>query len=138
MKTLGKVFLGMVCITLLFSCNSTQWVTSNNVTIEWDAPTQLTDDSPIPPDQVLQYNVYIDVDTDKTHDDKILKTEKPIAETSYTLPTIEHKGHYFIGIQALSYKIKDGEIYGKPEMSEISWSSSKSSTNKHPFGLKIK
>ncbi len=138
MNTLGKVFIGMVCITLLFSCNRTQWVTSNNVTIKWDATTKLVDDSLIPSDQVLRYNVYIDVDTDKTHDDKILKTEKPIAETSYTIPTIEHKGHYFIGIQALTYKIKDGEIYGKPKMSKISWSSSKSSTKKGPFGVKIK
>ena len=139
MKTLGKVFFGMVCITLLFSCNRTQWVKSNNVTIKWNAPTKLADDSPIPSDQVLRYNVYLDLNTDKDHSNMKLMTKKePIAETSYTIPTIEHKGRYFIGIEALTYKIKDGEIYSKSEMSKISWSSSKSNTKKGPFGVKIK
>ena len=62
MKTLGKVFFGMVCITLLFACSGIQWVTSNNVTVTWNAPKILENGSPIPPDQVLRYNVYIDVD----------------------------------------------------------------------------
>lgn len=156
MNTLGKVFFGMVCITLLFSCNRTKWVT-NNATIKWDVPTKLADGSPIPSDQVLRYKAYIDIDDDNNHNDLIDLTEGTyIVETSFTISIAEksytisfdessytksldeHKGRYFIGIQTLTYKIKDGEVYGKPNDSEISWSSSKSSTKKAPFGIKIK
>ena len=137
MKTLGKVFFGMLCITLLFACNKTEWKL-NNYTVSWDAPTKLADGSPIPPNQVLRYNVYIDTDDDKTHDDKILMTKQPVAETSFTLPTIEHKGLYYIGIQALTYTVKDGITYDPPKASTISWSSSKSNTKKGAFGVKIK
>jgi len=138
MKTLFKVFLGIVCITFLFACDKVHWEKSNNVTVAWDSPATNRDNSPIYPKKVMRYNVYIDVDTDNTHDDKILVTEKPIAETQYTIPTIKHKGKYFIGIQALAYNVKDGEIYGEPAASEISWSNNKSVTKKGTFGVKIK
>ena len=137
MKTLRKLFFAMVCLTLLFACNETEWK-SNNYTVSWDAPTALADGSSIPKTQVLRYNVYIDIDDDKTHDDKILMTKQPVADTNFTIPTIEHKGQYYIGIQALTYKVKDGVTYDQPKASAIAWSSSKANTKKGAFGVKIK
>jgi len=138
MKSLFKVFLGVVCITFLFACDRTHWEKSNNVKVAWDSSETKSDKSPTDQKRVFLYNVYIDVDTDNTHDDKILMTKEPIAETEYIIPTIEHKGKYFIGIQTLAYKVKDGEKYGEPAMSEISWSNNKSATQKGTFGVKIK
>lgn len=148
MKTRFNLILGAVCITFLISCNTIynkklenvtdaqiSWHTLENVTVIWDAPIAKLDGSPIDPDTVLRYNVYIDLDMDNTHDDMILLTEKPIAETRYTIPKIEHKGQYFIGIQALAFNTTDGELQGEAGVSAISWSYNSSVTKNDPFGV---
>ena len=138
MKKSQKVFFAVVCAGLLFACSKTEWVKSKNVTVAWEAPTSLEEGITISKDLELRYNVYIDRDTDKTHDDKELLTAKPIAETRYTISSIEHKGKYFIGIQTLAYRVKDGQLYGEPERSRIAWSSNKADTESRAFGIKIK
>jgi hypothetical protein len=138
MKKLHRIFLALICIGLLSACFTTKWVKSNNVTVAWDAPTSLEDGTTISKDLELRYNVYIDRDTDNTHDDKELLTAEPIAETKYTIASIEHKGKYFIGIQTLAYRVKDGELYGDPNVSRIAWSSNKADTESGAFGIKIK
>ena len=95
MKKSQKVFFAVVCAGLLFACSKTEWVKSKNVTVAWEAPTSLKDGTPISKDRALRYNVYIDRDTDKTHDDKELLTAEPIAATRYTISSIEHKGKYW-------------------------------------------
>jgi hypothetical protein len=141
MKKSQKVFFAVICIGLIFACSKTdktEWVKSKNVSVAWDAPASFEDGTAISQDVELRYNVYIDRDTDKTHDDKELVTKDPIAETQYTIDSIEHKGKYFIGIQALAYKVKDGKEYGDPKTSRISWSSNKADTKSGAFGIKIK
>ena len=140
MKKAQKVFFSVVCAGLLFACSDTEWIKSKNVTVAWDEPTALEDGTPISNDLELRYNVYIDRTTDKKGDDMVRLTEDPIAETSYTISSIEHKGKYFIGIQALAYRVnKDGEPYGDPiKESTIAWSSNKADTEGRAFGIKIK
>ena len=137
MKISQTIFFGIVCVAFLCACDKIQWVTSEEVTVAWDAPKKMVDGSPIPAGSVLRYNVYIDTDNNNTHDDKILETEVPISETSFTLPAIKRKGKYFVGVQSLAYMVKDGKIYGAPKVSDISWSSSKSNTKAGPFGISI-
>ena len=140
MKKTQKFLFVVVCIVLIFACakmDKTEWIISTNVTVAWDAPTAFMDGTPIPQNIPLRYKVYIDKDTDKTHDDKDLLTEDPISETQYTIDSIEHKGKYFIGIQALVYKSYDGQEYGEAEISPISWSSNKDDTESGTFGIKI-
>lgn len=140
MKTVReKVVLGMFCICFVFACSKTEeveWVKSNNVTVAWDATTTFEDGTPITPDIELQYNVYIDRDTDNTHEDKELLTREPITDASFTIDTIEHKGKYYIGAQTLAYRIKDGKRDGDPIKSRISWSSNKSDTESGSFGIR--
>jgi hypothetical protein len=128
----------MVGLFFLFACSPIYWETSVPVTIAWDAPTHYADGSPIPPDKELRYYVYIDTDTDDTHNDKKRLTPKPIAETSYRLPVIEEKGKYFIGIQAVVCGEKDKGGCEESEVSPISWSSNQSITKKGPFGIQVK
>jgi hypothetical protein len=88
-------------------------VKSKNVTVAWDAPTSFLDSTPIPENMEVRYNVYIKKDTDNTHDKKELLTKKPIFETSYTIDFIERKGRYFVGIQSIADRDKDGELYNR-------------------------
>ena len=120
MKTLGKLFFAMVCITLLFAC-------CKSYTVSWVAPTKLVDGSTITSNQDLRYNVFIDSVDDKTHGDPCPLTESPIRATSFTLPNIINcpGEHYFIGIQALTSKD------GKTHESTIAWSN----CAKRPFEL---
>ena len=85
----------------------------------------------------VKYNVYIEKDTDNTHNNKELLTIKPISETSYTIDFIERKGRYFIGIQSIADRDKDGELYDEPKKSRIAWSSNKADTKNGSFGIKV-
>ena len=81
MNKTKKVFIAVVCIGVVFACTQTEkteWITSKNVTVAWDAPTSFADGTPIPQNMPLRYIVYVDRDTDKTHDDKEPLTETPI------------------------------------------------------------
>ena len=133
----------MVCVGLFFSCTTTyekksQNVTADqNVTVEWDAPASFSDGTPIPEDMALKYNVYIDKDTDQTHDDKERLNETPISETNYTFVLSGHKGIYFIGIEAIADRDKDGKLYDEPKKSRIAWSSNEADTKNGSFGIKV-
>jgi hypothetical protein len=147
MKRLGKVFLGVLCIILLLvasNASEIQWVTSNKVTFKWDATTTYTDGKPIrKKDGKILYLIYV------YHHNKRKKelTEKyvsmvrfdektPIAETRCEI-SFKDKGRYFLGVQALLYKVnKNGKISDRPfKTSAISWSSKDTCTNNHPSGV---
>jgi hypothetical protein len=135
-RWIPELFLVMVCAGLLSACATTKWEKST-ITIGWDAPTSLSDGAPIPEDVAIKYNVYIDRDTDNTHDDKELLTDEPISETSYTIDSIETKGSYFIGIQTIAERDKGGKLYDEPKMSRIAWSYNEADTESGPFGIKV-
>lgn len=113
------------------------WVTSNKVTIGWDAPTTYVNGVPIKPGFELRYFVYLDEDVDKNHENKVLKNKEPIASTNYQI-VFNKQGRYFVGVKAALYKVEGGKISGVPvSESKISWSYSKIFTNNHPFGVKV-
>lgn len=141
MKKLHKIFFVMTCIGLLSACSttpvaeSTKVVKSKNVTLKWDAPMSFTDGKPLTENMDIKYIVYIDKDTDNTHEDKEPLTKEPISETRYTIDSIEHKGTYFVGIQAIAYRDEDGKLLDEPKKSRIAWSSNKADTNNDPFSI---
>ena len=135
-----QIFFTVACFCLIFACSKTvktEWVKSKNVTVSWDAPASFMSGTPISQNIPLHYNVYIDRDTDKTHDDKELLTKVPISETKYTIDSIEHEGKYYIGIQSVVCRSYVGEQCGDPKMSRIAWSSNKADTKSGAFGIKI-
>ena len=142
MKTiLTKLFLAVIFLCLASACSrseKTAWITSKNVTVAWDATTTFEDGTPIGPDVTLRYNVYIDRDSDDTHEDMELVTREPIAGTSYTIDSIEYEGRYFIGVQTVASRVRNGEKEGEPIISRISWSSNKADTQSGKFGIRIK
>ena len=140
MKKMGKIFLGVFCMTLLFAFSyaaDIHWVTSNKVTVEWGAPTTYVNGAPIKPGYELRYFVYLDEDVDKNHKNKALMNKEPIASTNYQI-VFDKKGRYFIGVKAALYKVVGGKTSGIPESeSEISWSCDTTYTNNNPFGVKV-
>lgn len=104
-------------------------------------PTTTVKGKPISSHYELTYHVYIDRDDDQTHADAEKLTKAgPIKDTRFTLPSSPKlpKGVYFIGVQALVQKTKDGHHIGEPVSSDISWSSSNSKTKEKPFSVEIK
>ena len=152
MKRLGKVFLGMLCITLLFAYSyaSDKRVKvepkNQKVTFKWSRVEKYTNDADIrKEDDEVKYVVYVYQTNNKDENppiqkEKIDKTKlreespTPIKETSCEIPFYDKdKGHYFfLGVQALLYKKNSKD--GKPivESSTISWSCSGTCTNNNP------
>ena len=152
MKRLGKIFLGTLCIILLFSYSHASdkrvQVEPKNqkVTFKWSRVEKYTNDADIrKEDDEVKYVVYVYQTNNKDENppiqkEKIDKTKlreespTPIKETSCEIPFYDKdKGHYFfLGVQALLYKKNSKD--GKPivESSTISWSCSKTSTNNNP------
>lgn len=111
-----KHFIPLVvalCLPLLFSCAQKPHI----VTISWDAPTVETDKN-------IGYLVYIDIDNDDNHRDKIALTPKPITNTFFSIDR-----HFYVGVQTVEVSEQD-EITAK---SRISWSSSEKDTKHGPF-----
>ena len=149
MKRLGKVFLGMLCITLLFAYSyaSDKRVKvepkNQKVTFKWSRVEKYTNDADIrKEDDEVKYVVYVYQTNNKDENppiqkEKIDKTKlreespTPINDTSCVISfDNKDKGHYFfLGVQAILYK-KVGKD-GKPivESSTISWSCSESCTS---------
>ena len=149
MKRLGKVFLGMLCIILLFAYSHASdkraQVDAKNqkVTFKWSRVEKYTNDTDIrKEDGEVKYAVYVYQVNNKDENppiqkEKIDKTKlreespTPIKETSCEISfNDKDKDHYFIlGVQALLYKKNSKD--GKPivESSTISWSCSGTCTN---------
>ena len=113
------------------------WVTSNKVTIGWDAPTTYVNGVSIKPGYELRYFVYLDEDVDKNHENKVLMSKEPIASTNYQI-VFNKQGRYFVGVKAALYKFEGGKISSvSASESEISWSCSKTCTNNNPVGVRV-
>lgn len=159
MKSFVNFIFGMLLMILLFACNPNpnpvNWETHSHVTVTWTPPTHFEDGSPIPSDSELRYELFIDIDEDDTHKDMIKLTKQPIEGTSFTTPKIKKRekkhyyidveppvelkeGHYYLGVRAVLFKNKNGEPIHSQPPGIIAWSSSKTDTNKKPFGMYLK
>jgi hypothetical protein len=152
MKRSGKVFLGMLCIILLFAyshasekCAQVE-AKNQKVIFKWSRVGKYTNDADIrKEDGEVKYVVYVYQVNNKDENPPIQKenidktrlreeSPTPIKETSCEISfNDKDKGHYFfLGVQALLYKKNSKD--GKPivESSTISWSCSKTLTNNNP------
>lgn len=146
MKRLGKVFLGVLCMILLFAFSHASdnkisaplepVITKNKVTFKWTAVGTRTRGEPIDKKKV-RYVVYVyqaekinekppeEKDFDRLKTEKKLEVKSPIKETFCAIefdPNKHTPGYYFLGVQT---KLED-------EVSVVSWSCSETCTEKKP------
>jgi hypothetical protein len=146
MKRLGKVFLGMLCIILLFAFShaSAEKICAPNVspvdiktnkivTFEWTAPTKYMNNDTISKDDgTIMYEVYSyqlngSGDSPKT-DVKNCKYEGE-TDNTYLKIIFQQAGEYVLGVRA--YLFKNG-IEVPERKSDVSWSCSITCTNNNP------
>jgi hypothetical protein len=157
MKIIGKVFLGVLGVILLFSFSHasdklTPLTTKGQVTFAWNLVTNYTPSGKHigENDGKVMYVVYVyqankidekppiqkeNIDKTKLRVVTLTPVKKPPYEISF-VKTDTKKGHYFfLGVQALLYKkvSKDGIPIGEPiNKSTISWSCNKDCTSNNP------
>ena len=139
MKRLEKLLFGVICMIFLFACSHMNWLSANEISIEWDPVTTSANSSGIESPHEVRYLLY--VGNPKTHEGELLEkyvngvwvdAKTPIAETSCKI-TLKNKGRFLVGVQSVLFA--EGKIITK---SKISWSDSKIATQKNPFGVQIK
>ena len=114
---LSKLSIIFLVLFLTFSVTafSQEWHTANQITITWDAVTELQGGVAIPETDIIEYRVYLSntiTDPDKTNPAEIDIT----GDTSYVI-TLVNEGQYFVGLQTIR-KLVDGEVIGE---SYIGW-----------------
>jgi hypothetical protein len=111
--------------------SAVEWKTTNQITIEWDAPTTLIDGAPIPTGAIIKYDIYLAnalTDPDKANPVKL--TAAPIEALQYTL-TLNAEGRYLVGVKAVRMDA-DGATLAQ---SETNWSDVNGAMTPNPFGL---
>ena len=114
---LSKLSVIFLVLTLTFStvAFSQEWHTANQITITWDAVTEMQGGFAIPETDIIEYRVYLSnavTDPDKTNPAEIDVT----GELFYTI-ILTDEGRYFVGLQTIR-KLADGEVIGE---SYIGW-----------------
>ena len=108
-----------------------EWHTANQITITWDAVTEMQGRVAIPETDIIEYRVYLSnaiTDPDKTNPAEIDIT----GDTSYLI-TLVNEGQYFVGLQTIR-KLADGEVIGE---SVIGWSDDPAIVfEEHTFGIR--
>jgi len=106
-----KLWIAVLVLLMGFSFAMAQEIHwADQKTVYWDAPLTLVDGSPIPPEDVLAYNMYM------RHEDgteEFIETS-PVIPYVYTVP----EGIHYVGVSALRYIAGTGT----PFESEVTWS----------------
>ena len=131
-KKFGIIFL---VLFLTFSMTALslgqEWHTANQITITWDAVTEMQGGVVIPETDLIEYRVYLVnavTDPDKTNPAEVDIT----GDTSYVI-TLVNEGQYFVGLQTIR-KLADGEVIGE---SIIGWSDDPAiASDGHTFGIR--
>jgi len=122
--TLAGLFL------ILSVAAAQEWVTTNQVTISWDAVTTLANGDPIPENNLIEYTVYLVnavSDPDKEHPIEV----GTVNDTECTVALAE-EGRYFVGAKTIR-KLADGTVVNE---SVIGWSDDPAIAYEgKPFGL---
>ena len=107
------------------------WHTANQATVEWDAVANLSDGTPLPPTDTVEYTVYLaNAITDPNKDNP--SEVATITDTSHLI-TLNVEGSFFVGVKAVR-KISDGTVVGE---SEVAWSDDPQyCQNGETFGLR--
>ncbi|MEJ2105330.1 MAG: hypothetical protein P8X47_12250 [Ignavibacteriaceae bacterium] len=144
MKTIGKVFFGVLFVILFFSfshASSDNTCTPNNeskvvrtkdtVKFEWKWKSEDKIDG------IIMYQVYRFPRTNNEQppgDPDNFKYGNPIKNDKLNcVITFDDAGKYILGVQTLLYRSKDGKPIGEPiKKSTISWSCNKNYTENNP------
>ena len=123
-----KTFLVIIGILFFFSgvAYGQTWHTANQVTVGWDAVTQLTNGDPIPTGDSVKYKVWLK--NAVTGGDSAELEE--ITELEYTI-TLNTEGKYFVGVSALRYSSENVLL----NESITCWSDTIECTAEGPFGI---
>ena len=114
LNKLSVIFL-VLFLTFPITAFSQEWHTANQITIVWDAVTEMQGGVAIPETDIIEYRIHLSnaiTDPDKTNLIEIDIT----GDTSYTI-TLMDEGQYFVGLQTIR-KLADGEVI---EESVIGW-----------------
>lgn len=97
-KKFGVIFL-VLFLTFSLTAFGQEWHTTNQITVVWDAVTEMQGGIAIPETDIIEYRVYLAnaiTDPDKTNPAEIDVTRN----TSYVI-TLTDEGHYFVGLQTI-------------------------------------
>ena len=120
-----KLWIGIIAVLMIVSVvgysQDIHW--ANQVTIEWDIVTTMTNGDPIPAGDVITYRVW----------QRLNGVEDEIAEVSITEYTFTfiHEGIYTAGVQTVRYP-ENGD---PPLISGINWSDVNGVMTPNPFFL---
>ncbi len=115
MKNLFVCLILSLFLVLPNFASSQEWFTANQTTVTWDAVTTLSNGTPLPEDNIIEYAVYLSnavTDPDKTN-----PAEIGIAGVTEHIITLVNEGQYFIGLKTIR-KLADGSVIGE---SDIGW-----------------
>lgn len=107
------------------------WHQLNDATVGWDAVTTFENGSEIPDSDIVKYMVFVAEPGKK--DEKQNMGETELVEFKVGVPG---EGKWFVGVMAIRYRLKDGEITNLGE-SVIAWSDKDECTNNNPFGIEF-
>lgn len=116
------------CAVLFFTSTAQAftWHVTNQFTISWDSPTFLSNDEPIPENNIIVNELFIAPNQDKTQ--KISVGETP--NSQYTM-TIDNEGRYLVGVRS----IRNDADGNKLSESIIAWSDDPEVTATDVFGI---
>jgi len=122
LKMLSKLSVIFLVLFLVFSIPafSQEWHTTNQITVIWDASTELEGGLVISETDIIEYRVYLSnaiTDPDKTNPVEIDIT----GDTSYTI-TLVNEGQYFVGLQTIRTILVGPNDETIIEESYIGWS----------------
>lgn len=117
-------------VSICTSAHSQEWHTANQVTVIWDAVTELSNGAVIPENSLIEYRVWlVSADTDP---DKVSPVEIGITSETLYVITLSIEGRFFVGLQTLR-KSSDGTLLGK---SDVGWTDDPEIVaNSKTFGL---
>lgn len=130
LRKLSVIFL-VLFLAFSVPAFSQEWHTANQITVHWNAVTELEGGIVIPETNLIEYRVYLAnaiTDPDKTN-----PAEIGIAgDTSYVI-TLVNEGSYFIGLETIR-RLADGTLIGE---SGIGWTDDPAiALDGHTFGIR--
>jgi len=88
-------FLVSICAT----AHSQEWITANQFTITWDVVTELSDGTPFPEGDIIEYRLWLS--NAVTDPDKTSPVEVAVIPVNTYVLTMGVEGRYFVGLQTI-------------------------------------
>jgi hypothetical protein len=126
MKKLTLLFLISIMFCFATAASGQDWITANQISIAWDAVTNLENGDPIPPGSTIKYQVWIRREGQTT-----ATQTGGESEATQGVVTFNSEGRFFIGVEAIRYE--NDQVVAR---SSITWSDSEDAEAvPSPFGV---